>query len=132
MDADHKLTGLATMSTIAVIESDLAMRTLICEWLVADGHRTQARATATIGQPCQADVAIVGISDLRSGGGQTLSEVRRWCPDSAIIGLSAQLARSLPADSALVRALGVSRLIAKPCTRDEVLAAVAAAIGAAA
>jgi len=118
------------MSTIVVIESDLAMRTLISEWLVAAGHRVQAWAAVSGGHRCDADVVVVGIASLRSHADDTVREVRAWCARSTIIGMSAQLARSLAADSAIVLALGLSHLIAKPCTRDELLAAVAGAVGA--
>ena len=118
------------MSKIVVIESDLAMRTLISEWLAAAGHVVEAWATVKGGHRCDAAVVVVGISNVRSHAEQAVAEVRAWCAHSTIIGMSAQLARSLAPDSAIVRALGLSRLIAKPCTRDELLAAVGRAIGA--
>lgn len=118
------------MSKILVIESDLAMRTLISEWLIAAGHHVQSWSAVGSGDRCNADVVVVGISNMRSRAEQTVAEVRALCVRSTIIGVSAQLARSLAADSAIVLALGLSRLIAKPCTQDELLAAVATAIDA--
>jgi DNA-binding response OmpR family regulator len=116
------------MSKIVVIERDLAMRTLISEWLIAAGHLVQAWATVRDGHRCDADIVVLGISNLRSQAEQTVADVRTWCAQSTIIGISAQLARSLAGDSAVVLALGLNSLIAKPCTRDELLAAVTHAI----
>jgi DNA-binding response OmpR family regulator len=118
------------MSTIVVIEDDAAMRTLICEWLAAEGY--SVRGLGAPGNDPGAELVIVNVLNLRSQGAQTLREVQAVYPRSAMIGMSTQLARSLPGDSALAHSLGVRRLIAKPFTRDEMLAAVVATIGVAA
>jgi len=115
----------STMGTIVVIDDDAAMRTLICEWLAAEGYRVRGLAAADGGD---ADLAIVDLLNLRARGPQALRAVRASYPRSALIGMSTQLARSLEGDSPLARSLGVSRLVAKPLARDELLAAVAATI----
>ena len=115
------------MSTIVVIEDDLAMRTLICEWLSAAGYRV--RGVAAPGAGADVELVIVNVTDMRSRGAQTLREVQAKYPRSTLIGMSTQLGRSLPGDSAIARALRVSRLVAKPFARDELLGAVADTIG---
>jgi len=114
------------MGTIVVIDDDVAMRTLICEWLAAEGYRVRGLAAPDGGD---ADLVIVNLLNLRAQGPQAMHEVRASYPRSALIGMSTQLARSLEGDSSLARALGVSRLVAKPFARDELLAAVAATAG---
>jgi hypothetical protein len=49
-------------------------------------------------------------------------------PHASVIGISTRLGRSLGSDSDPTRALGVSRLLAKPCSREELLGAVAATL----
>jgi len=118
------------MSEVVVIESDWAMRSLISEWLVAAGHRVQAWTAVDRGHRCDADVVVVGIANPRLHAEQTVKEVRKRCARSTIIGMSTQLTRSMADDSGIVVALGLGSLIAKPCTRDELLAAVSRATGA--
>ena len=113
----------AAMPTIAVIEQDSAMRTLICEWLLGEGY-------AVLGQGgAEADLVIVDVPDYRRRGPDIVRAVRARHPRSALIGLSTQLGRSLRSDSDPARALGLRRFIAKPCTRDELIGAVHDAIG---
>ena len=114
------------MGTIVVIDDDVAMRTLICEWLAAEGYPVRGLAAADGGD---ADLVIVNLLNLRALGPQAVCEVRANSPRSVLIGMSTQLARSLESDSSLARSLGVGRLMAKPFARDELLTAVAATIG---
>lgn len=113
------------MPTVVVIEEDGAMRMLIREWLDAAGY---AAGKASV-DGAHVDLVIVDIPNLRSHAAQTVRAVRAAHPRAAMIGLSTQLGRSLPGDSAQAIALGLGRLIAKPLARDELLAAVADAIG---
>ena len=118
------------MLSIVVIDDDMAMRTLICEWLTAEGYRVRGLAVADDRKGGgDADLVIVNVLNLRSRGAQTLREVQAMYPQSALIGMSTQLGRSLSGDSALARSLGVKRLVAKPVARDEMLNAVIATIG---
>ena len=118
------------MLSIVVIDDDVAMRTLICEWLTAEGYRVRGLAAANGGSGVDAaDLVIVNVLNLRSHGAQTLREVQAMYPQSALIGMSTQLGRSLSSDSALARSLRVGRLIAKPVARDEMLAGMIATIG---
>jgi DNA-binding response OmpR family regulator len=125
------------MLRILLIEDDLAMRALVCEWLDAEGYdvRCAARAEAVAEAVVEAVVdegcglVIVNILDFRAQGASTLRKVRSMVPDAALIVLSTQLSRSLASDSELARELRVSRLVAKPFSRAELLDAVAEAVG---
>ena len=122
------------MPTIVVIEEDMAMRALICEWLADEGYRVRGLPSASPARaPGEAgiDLVIVNILNLRAHAADTVRRVQAMYPDAALIAISTQLGRSLSSDSDPARELGVSRLIAKPCTRDELLGAVAGTIGAA-
>ena len=121
------------MLSVVVIDDDMAMRTLICEWLMAEGYRVRGLAAVEgrsgNGGNADVDLVIVNVLNLRSHGAQTLRDVQAAYPRSALIGMSTQLGRSLPSDSALARSMGVRRLVAKPLARDEMLAGVVATIG---
>ena len=122
------------MLTVVVIEEDSAMRTLICEWLLGEGYAVQAlpaQGTASARGGSDADLVIVDVPDLRGGGADTVRAVRAGYPQAKLIGLSTRLGRSLHSDSNPARALGLRRLVAKPCARGELLQAVADTIGAA-
>ena len=108
------------------------MRTLICEWLLDQGYAVQGLSVRSLpAQRARADLVIVDVPYFRARGADTVRAVRARYPNAALIGLSTQLGRSLRSDSGAARGLGLSRLVAKPCTREELLDAVADAIGAA-
>lgn len=118
------------MPTIVVIEEDLAIRALISEWLADEGYFVRALPAAGESRGADVDLVIVNVLNLRAQGADRVREVKAMYPQSALIGISTQLKRSLPSDSDPARALGVSRLVAKPCTREELLEAVTGAIAA--
>ena len=118
------------MSTVVVIEEDVAMRTLIREWL--EGARYAVGRVGGSPAPDGVELVIVDIPNLRFHGANTVRNAREKYPHAAIIGMSTQLGRSLPGNSVEASALRVVRLIAKPLTRDELLAAVVDSIGPAA
>ena len=114
------------MWTVVVLDEDGAMKTLICEWLEAAGYRLgplPSRDGADVG------LVVLDLPSLRLHGAERVQEVRAEYPDAAVIGMSAQLGRSLLGTSPLAATLGVTRLLAKPLGRDELLAAAADAIG---
>lgn len=119
------------MPTVVVIEEDSAMRTLICEWLLGEGYAVQALPAQGVSGRADADLVIVDVPDLRGGGADAVRAVQADYPRAALIGLSTRLGRSLQSDSNPARALGLRRLVAKPCARGELLQAVADTIGAA-
>jgi len=126
------------MSKIIVIEEDGAMRVLISEWLRGERHDVRSRSPHGISFDAAAsesggavDLVVLDLPQPRSTAGETarvVQAVRRAYPRSPIIGISTQAPRSLMSDSDVARALGVNRLLAKPCTREELLEAVAATL----
>lgn len=125
------------MSKIMVIEEDSAMRMLISEWLAGEGHEVRSLprhdAAPDLAPDATVGLVVLDLPHPRSRSGDTaraLQAVRTACPRAAVIGISTQLARSLGPDSDVTRALGVNLLLSKPCTRDELLGAVAATLAA--
>jgi CheY-like chemotaxis protein len=129
------------MSKIMVIEEDGAMRVLICEWLAGEGHEVRSLPrhggafdpAGGVAGDAGVDLVVLDLPHPRARRDDNLRAVQAvhaaW-PHAAVIGISAQLARSLGGDSDVTRALGASRLLAKPCTREELLGAVAATLAA--
>jgi DNA-binding response OmpR family regulator len=130
------------MSKIMVIEEDSAMRVLICEWLAGEGHEVRslprhgASRWNTRRRATQTEPSSWWFSTCRTRARAATTTCVRSRPcmppghGAAVIGISAQLARSLGGESDVTRALGASRLLAKPCTREELLGAVAATLAA--
>jgi len=118
------------MLKVVVIEEDVAMRALIGEWLAGEGYdvRSLSTADASLGgaEPC-AELVIVDLVNLRSQGAKAIGAVRLRFPAAKVIGMSTQLGRSLGANSETLRGLGLVRLLAKPCEREELLEALAEA-----
>lgn len=123
------------MSKIIVIEEDGAMRVLISEWLCSERHDVRSQSlhgvfldAADREIDASVDLVVLDLPQPRSTAGETarvVQAVRRAYPHSPIVGISTQAPRSLTSDSDVARALGLSRLLAKPCTREELLEAVA-------
>jgi DNA-binding response OmpR family regulator len=120
------------MLKIAVIDEDAAMRALMGEWLTEEGHEVLALpsvAAAPYGRSASDDcrLVILDLVHLRAGSVQAVCHARERFPAAALLGMSTQLGRSLGMDSDGARELGLVGLLAKPCSRDELMAAVAAA-----
>ena len=116
------------MSKIMVIEEDHAMRTLISEWLAAEGHEVISLSRPGGAHGGTVDLVILDLPQLRSHGSeitQVAKEVGVAYPSASVIGISTRLGRSLDARSGAARAFGVDRVLAKPCSREELLGAVA-------
>ena len=105
------------MLNIVVIDEDVAMKSLMTEWLESAGYRVATHGNV--------DLVVFNMVDVKAGA-RAAQAVAAAYPEAALIGMSARLSDSLPPDSALAGALGVARLLAKPVARAEFLAAVAA------
>lgn len=116
------------MLTIVVIDGDIAIRTLFCEWLEARGWRTSGRSERAPATEPGVDLVVVDLPNLSIQGNETVRQVKNTYPGATIVGTSTRLSRRLTADSTHALALSVSGLVPKPCTRDELLAAVGDAV----
>ena len=115
---------------VIVIDEDEPLRTLLVEWLVAAGHAdARELAPGELGADAGGDWVELVVIDLpRMRPRLLLARVRAAWPHAALLGLSTQVRASLPPGSPLVRELGLVGLLAKPCSRDELLATVAEAL----
>ena len=116
------------MSTIVIYEADDLMRGLLQEWLTGAGYRVSAVTPCGPPPHVEADLAIVNIGMPKHTGSRTADAIRVAYPGTPIIALSAQFRADLSTAGTTARTLGVAQVIAKPLTRDALLAAVSAII----
>lgn len=118
------------MSSIVIYEEDDLMRALLEEWLGNAGYRVHS--TASLSAPAQenADLVIVSIYMPKHAGVQLVCETRAAYPGTPLIAISAQFRSGLSTNGATAQTLGVAQVIAKPLTRESLLATVRGIIGA--
>jgi DNA-binding response OmpR family regulator len=119
-DLDH-------MASIAIYESDDLMKSLLVEWLSQVGYSVQEPAAAERNRA--ADLIIVSIQKPKHEGVGVIRAMRMIHPRTPFIALSSQFRSGLSPVGTAAQALGVMRVLAKPLTRNELLAAVQAVIG---
>src|SRR5882762_6037984 len=93
---------LRPMSSIVIIEEDDLMRGLLTEWLTGAGYAVRERG---------------------------LRAAQQAYPGAPVIAMSAQFRPGLDCSARAAGALGVSKLVCKPFTREDLLGAVRALIG---
>lgn len=120
------------MLKVVLIEEDIAMQALIAEWLTQAGYGVEVSRGGAATPRAGVALVIADLPKLREGDAPHVRALRARYPGAPVIGLSAQLARSLPGSSDRARALGVAALLSKPCSAGELIDAVADAIGPAA
>lgn len=111
------------MAIIAVYESDDLMYGLLCEWLRGAGHIVRDSARTDRQMP-RADIVIVSVSGSKREIEPLVRGVRRANPGAPIVALSSQIRLGLSSNGVLARELGVARVMAKPLTRQQLVAAV--------
>jgi len=116
------------MPSVIVMDENEPLRALLAEWLTSAGYRVREGTLQDADNEEAVDLVVFDLPQLRTYGATLTSRVRAAFPGAALLGLSTQLRESLSSASALVRALGLSALLAKPCSRLELLAAVATAL----
>jgi DNA-binding response OmpR family regulator len=111
---------------ILVVETDDLIRELLERWLGEAGYAVVACAA---GDPAAAGRARLVIADAPSPrrAAARIALLRAACQAPMLV-LSARLRRDHGASAAAARQLGVQRVLAKPFTRAELLAAVSETI----
>jgi DNA-binding response OmpR family regulator len=117
------------MPGIAIIEDDVLMRSLLAEWLTADGYRVNALARDGAPARVSADLVIVDLYMPRHLGSERLHAARAAYPGAPVIAISGQFRSDVRCAGPAAQALGVDRVIAKPFSREALLHAVRSVIG---
>ena len=117
------------MSRIVIIEDDPLMRSLLAEWLTAEGYRVESVAGDNAQPSPSVDLVIVDVYMPRCLGVERLRSARRTYPGVPIIASSGQFRAGLDCAGPAAQALGVERVMAKPFSRETLLDAVRSVIG---
>ncbi|MDB6097904.1 MAG: hypothetical protein QOK23_3930 [Gammaproteobacteria bacterium] len=118
---------LDTMTSIAIYEPDDFMKSLLVEWLSEAGYYVHESGVPE--QNPAVNLVIVSIQMPKHGGVGVIQAMRERFPGTPLIALSSQFRSGLSSNGAAAQALGVTRVLAKPLTRNELLAAVDNVIG---
>ena len=105
------------------------MRGLLTEWLTEAGYAVLRQAPRAAASGRGIDLVIVDLYMPREAGADVVRSVQQAYPGAHVIAISAQFRAGLDGSWWAPRALGVSRLMAKPFTREDLLGAVRALIG---
>lgn len=128
IDAHFLAATLHPMSTIVIYEADDLMRGLLEEWLTGAGYRVSAVTPCGPPPRVEADLVIVNIGMPKQAGSRVADEIRVAYPKTPIIAISAQFRADLSTRGTTAQTLGVAQVIAKPLTREALLAGVRAII----
>jgi DNA-binding response OmpR family regulator len=118
------------MAAIAIYEENDLMRALLKEWLSEAGYRVRATAARGGQRGRTADLVIVSVYMPKQAGVELVHEIQTAHPGKPLIAISGQFRSGLSAVGATAQALGVQQVIAKPLSRNDLLEAVRAMIGA--
>jgi DNA-binding response OmpR family regulator len=114
---------------ILLMEGDTLMRGLLSEWLTSAGYAVLEGPSRPGAATHDADVVIVDLYMPREAGARIIRAVQRSHPGVPVIAISGQFRSGLTATSPVARTLGAARILAKPFSREELLAAVRALVG---
>ena len=103
---------------VVVLEEDPLIRPLLERWLGEAGYRVQAHAEASGARPA---LVIADVPDPRSAEA-LIASLREYA--APILVISARFRRGLAGSAEAARRLGVKKVLPKPFTREELLAAV--------
>jgi len=117
------------MSSIVILEEDDLMRGLLTEWLTGAGYAVRERGLRAAPAGEGADLVIVDLYMPRQAGADIVLAAQQAYPGAPVIAMSAQFRPGLDCSAGAADALGVSRLVCKPFTREDLLGAVRALIG---
>jgi DNA-binding response OmpR family regulator len=116
------------MSSIVIYEEDDLMRALLEEWLRNAGYRVHGAASLGALVRDNVDVVIVSLYMPKHAGARMICEIRAAYPRTPLIAISAQFRSGLSSAGATAQTLGVAQVLAKPLSRDALLATVRAII----
>ena len=117
------------MARVLLIDDDDVIRQMIRRMLIADGHDVQEAANGRVGVACHrqqpSDLIITDIVMPDQEGLETIQQLRRVDPQVKIIAMSGAYIDRVDGYLALALKFGARRVLQKPFSQAELLAAVA-------
>jgi DNA-binding response OmpR family regulator len=117
------------MADVVIIEEDALMRSLLAEWLTAEGYRVSGTGDDDARPHPRVDLVIVDVYMPRNEGVERLRSARTAYPCTPIIAISTQFRPGVACMGVAARTLGVEGVIAKPLAREDLLRSVRSVIG---
>jgi DNA-binding NtrC family response regulator len=118
---------------IVIYEEDPLTRALLEEWLAEAGHCVRPGNARKAGGDVRGDtpcgLVIVSVYMPKHAGAQCVRDIQAAHPGTPVIAISGQFRAGLAPDGATAQALRVQQVVAKPLSRQELLAAVHGIIG---
>ena len=114
---------------ILLIDADTALLGLITEWLTVDEFSVIAGESDPEPPAGKFDVVIVDIPFPRNRSQNALTHIRDTYGNIPIIVVSSHFFAGIESAGDIARTLGVSRVLAKPLTREALTAAVHTTLG---
>jgi DNA-binding response OmpR family regulator len=106
---------------VLIVERDSLHRELLCEWLVEGGVQAVC-AQAVAGAPAGIDAVLIDVT-CQQQAHEILGPWRHAYPHASLVALSGRFHRQDQTNDAMAARLGVTRILAKPFTRDDLWAA---------
>jgi DNA-binding response OmpR family regulator len=117
------------MSGIVILEEDDLMRGLIEEWLTGASYAVRKGGLGDTPAASGADLVIIDLHSPRDAGLETVRAAREAYPGAPVIAISGRFRPGLAGRCPAAQALGAQAIVAKPFSRDDLLAAVRSVIG---
>lgn len=117
------------MADIVIYEEDHLTRSLLEEWLSEAGYRVRRGSACSAQADAPGDLVILSVYMPKQHGSECVRTIRAAHPGRPLIAISCQFRPGLAAAGATARTLGVQQVIAKPLTREALLAAVRDVLG---
>ena len=114
------------MLRVVILDDNVPIRELLAEWLSGAGHLVLDPHTLPMAQSPEIDVVLIDLPNLREGARSAIAPLRLRFARAQRVGLSTHLGESLPQRSAVARSLGLFAVLAKPCSRTELLGVIRA------
>jgi len=109
---------------VLVVDADPALLALLDEWLADHGCSVVHERDAGDSTQDDYDLVVVDVPFPRQGGSDVLRRVAKGNPGAPVLALSSSFFAGIDASGTIARTLGVAGVLAKPVTRDALIAAV--------
>jgi DNA-binding response OmpR family regulator len=123
---------MAVACDIVIYEDDLLTWALLKEWLAEAGLPARLGNARCARRDAPCSLVIMSVYNPKQTGAACVRDIQAAHPGTPVIAISGHFRPGLTADGATARALEVRQVVAKPLSREELLAAVRGIIGASA
>lgn len=125
MDPPNPAAG-GPAARILVVDADVSLLALLDQWLAVEGSEVVHQRATDSDPQGPIDLAIVDVPQPRLGAAQAIARIVGLHPDTPILAVSSAFFPGIERCSTAAQALGVSGVLAKPMSREALVAKVRA------